>query len=145
MIYLALQFHKQKSKNRYLWLALHICCWYIYSYWYTYNCYSRITISISEKTKTSISAVFYSTSVSKPTAACTIPFLLLTSIFVAVALALWFLQSKKQKQIPATGLIYLLPLHYNFYNWKSKDRYMQLAWHTCSCCLYIYNQKSKSS
>ncbi|WP_375449063.1 hypothetical protein [uncultured Nostoc sp.] len=54
----------------------------------------------------------------------------------AAATALRFLPAKKRKQIPATNLTYLqlLPQRYDFYKRKSKNRYVQPAKHTCSCC-----------
>ena len=48
---------------------------------------------------------------------------LLLPIYLQLLPALRFLQAEKQKQVFATGLTYLqlLPLHYNFYKWKSKS------------------------
>lgn len=40
---------------------------------------------------------------------------------------LWFLVLKKLKQILTTNLIYLLPLCYIFYTWKSKNNYNQTS------------------
>ena len=144
MIHLALRFHKQKSENRYLRPVLHICCWYICSSWYTYSCCPRVTISTSGKAKTGIPAALYGTSVSKPAAARTIPFSRPAGTPAAVALALWFSRPKNRKQVPATGLTHLLPPHYDFYDRKSKNRYVRSAWHTCSCCPRVRNRKSKN-
>ncbi len=45
----------------------------------------------------------------------------------------------KTKHVLVTGLIYLqlLPLYYNLYKQKCENKYVQLAWHTCSYCLHV--------
>ena len=89
------------------------------SAWHNCSCCFRVTIFTSGKAKT---------------CTCNRP-----DTTAAAASALQFLRAEKRKQVPATGLTnlhpQLLPPRYDFYELKSENRFLQPAWHTCSCCL----------